>query len=198
MHIPTLLTQAPSLSDSARSRVAVRVAAVVGFALATALSAQLVLPLPHTPVPITLQTFVVPLAAMSMGPLYGALSMAFYLLLGATGYAVFHAGESALFGATSGYLLGFLLAQPLVGYLTRGIESAPSLVKWRRLLAGVIAANLVIFACGVTWLALWLSVDLDGALSMGFWPFVPGSFLKGAMTLTAAGVFAPGLRRRIL
>ena len=102
---------------SSRSGLAAAAAGVIGFALLTALGAAVRIPLPFTPVPITLQTLFVLLAGVTLGPRLGAASMAFYLLLGTAGYHVFAGSErcglQTIFGPTGGYLLGFLLAQPL-------------------------------------------------------------------------------------
>ena len=95
---------------------------MVGFALARGGGAHVAIPLPGTPVPMTLQTLVVLLAGVTLGPRLGLVSVTFYLLLGTAGYHVFAAGDwglSTIFGATGGYLVGFALAQPILGSLTR-------------------------------------------------------------------------------
>lgn len=161
----------------------VRTAGVVGFALATAAGAYVAIPLPGTPVPMTLQTLFVLLAGVTLGPRLGAVSMGFYLLLGTTGYHVFAGGNWGLqtvFGATGGYLLGFVLAQPVVGMLTQ-----PGMHRWSRLLTALLGGNAIIFACGLTWLAMWSGVGLRQTLAWGLWPFIPGLMLK---TLIALGV----------
>lgn len=169
------------------------VAGVVAFAALTALSAQVAIPLPHTPVPITLQTLVVVLAGITLGPRLGTASMAFYLLLGMAGYHVFALqrwGLATILGATGGYLLGFLLAQPAVGLLAR-----PGRRAWWGVPAAALVGNTVIFACGLLWLKLWLGVDTWRALELGFWPFLPGTALKGALTVALGYALLP-LRRR--
>ena len=100
-----------------RSRVR-DVVAVVGFALLTALAAQITIPLGFTPVPITGQTFAVLLAGGVLGANRGALSMGLYVALGAIGlpfYAEGSGGWTAATGATAGYLVGFVVAAFVVG-----------------------------------------------------------------------------------
>lgn len=158
-----------------------RAAGVVGFALATAAGACVAIPLPGTPVPLTLQTLFVLLAGVTLGPWLGTLSMAFYLLLGTAGYHVFASGSwglSTVFGATGGYLLGFVLAQPVLGALTR-----PGERNGLRLPLALLAANAIIFASGLTWLAFWSGAGLRQTLMWGLWPFVPGLVLKTTIAL---------------
>ena len=155
---------------------------MIGFALLTAIAAQIRVPLPGTPVPVTLQTLAVLLAGITLGPWLGAASMALYLcwgLLAGPVFAVPAWGPGTLLGATGGYLIGFTLAQPAIGLITRaGRGRLPGI------LAAVLAGNLVIFACGLTWLHVWLGTGLAATLAMGLWPFLPGLVAK---TLAATG-----------
>lgn len=159
---------------------AARVAAVAVFAAALVASAQVRMPLPGTPVPITLQTLIVPLAALTLGPWLGSAAVAFYLLLGVTGTQAF-AVQSTVFpgwsAPTGGYLLGFLLAQPLVGWMTSRGRTG-----WMRIAGAVAAANVVIFACGLVWLnvAMGHGGNWQLTLAQGLWPFVSGAIAKGA------------------
>jgi len=166
-----------------------RLAGVLGFAMATALSAQVAIPLPHTPVPVTLQTLAVLLAGVTLGPRLGALSLALYLLLGSAGYHFFaggHWGFQTVLGATGGYLIGFLLAQPLLGLLTRrswpllGLYCGRAPHRAVDLVVALLAANAVILGGGVTWLYFWSGAGLAATLSMGLWPFLPGEAAKTA------------------
>jgi biotin transport system substrate-specific component len=171
----------------------VRVVGVVGFAAVTTVGARIAIPLPGTPVPMTLQTLFVLLAGITLGSRLGALSMLFYLLLGTTGYHVFAAGNwglNTVFGATGGYLIGFVLAQPVLGTLTR-----PRHGLWPRLLLALLAGNAIVFASGLSWLALWSGGGLEQTLRWGLWPFVPGLILKTAVALGAGGLAATKLRR---
>ncbi len=163
------------------------------FAVLTAAAAQVAIPVPGSPVPITLQTLVVLLAGVTLGPRLGALAMGFYLLLGTVGYHVFAAGTwgfQTVAGATGGYLLGFVLAQPIVGRLTE-----PGRRVGLRVLAAALAGNVVIFAAGLLWLSAWMDAGLEQTLRMGFWPFVPGLVVKTALATGLGSLLAPTVRR---
>src|SRR5262245_49900026 len=127
-------------TDTSATRLGVQITAVVGFALLTALTALIRYPLPGTPVPATLQTLSVVLAGLLLGPRLGALSMGLYLAFGICGQFVFASapGPAALVGPTAGYLVGFVLAQPMLGWLV-----GPS-GGWRRVLAATLAGQAVI------------------------------------------------------
>ncbi|MBU0641099.1 MAG: biotin transporter BioY [Planctomycetes bacterium] len=176
-----------------RTRVWAAALSVVGFALLTAAGAHLAVPLPGTPVPMTLQTLFVLLAGVTLGPRLGALSMLFYLLLGSTGYHVFALGNwgfTTIFGATGGYLLGFVLAQPVIGLLAK-----PDQKRWQRGFAAVVAGNAIIFGCGLIWLSLWMGTGLGQTLAFGLWPFIPGMLVKTALAGTLGGLVQPSVRR---
>lgn len=181
--------------DLSARRVAMQFVGVVGFALATALAAQLAIRLPHTPVPLTLQTAVVLMAGVAMGPGLGAASMALYLALGVAGHHVFALptpgdwGLGYLFGPTGGYLLGFLLAQPVLGLLTRGAEGPGGRAAPGRLVRSAVAVlggQAVIFACGLVWLGVWLGASPATTLEKGLFPFLAGGVVKCAIAVGCA------------
>jgi biotin transport system substrate-specific component len=175
---------------SSGRRAAIAIAGVVLFALATAVSAQIGAPLPGTPVPVTLQTLVVLLGAMTLGPWLGSAGMAFYLLLGMCGAPVFADGvwkDGVFFGHTGGYLIGFLLAQPVIGHAARMRWGK---VAWSRLLLAGVAGHAVIFATGLAWLSIWLGTDLPRTLELGLWPFMLGAAIKTALAAAAGGGLA--------
>ncbi len=165
---------------------------VVAFVVMTALGAQVRIPLPFTPVPITLQTFFVHLAGATLGPALGPLSQSIYLMVGAAGLPVFAGGGSGLSyllqGATSGYLIGFVMAPALVGWLIRRREDPG--ILW--ILASLAAGSLVIYACGVSWLAWSLHLSPGSAIAKGMLPFLAGDVVK---TCAAAGLFRSYRRR---
>jgi biotin transport system substrate-specific component len=171
-------------------------AGVIGFALLTALGAHAAWPAPGSPVPYTLQSLVVMIAAMLLGPRLGMLSMLFYVALGTAGYHVFATGNFGLrtiFGPTGGYLLGFILAQPIIGLLSR-----PGRGLWLRLPAGLLAGNAVLFACGLAWLHVW-TTSLAGSswsatLSLGLLPFLPDLAVKMAIAYALGLALVPTLR----
>jgi biotin transport system substrate-specific component len=146
--------------------------AVGGFAAATALSAHVRIPLPFTPVPITLQTLVVLLAGMTLGPGGGAASQVLYLGAGLLGLPVFAAGAGALLGPTGGYLLGFLLGAVLAGAIARRRSDAFGLA------VAFTAGMLVIYACGTAWLCALTHQQIAVATAVGVVPFLAGDALK--------------------
>ena len=154
---------------------------VVGAAVLTGIAAQVSIPLPFTPVPITLQTFTVLMAGAALGPIRGGLSMALYLVVGLAGVPWFSEQRSGWEFASFGYLIGFLVAATAVGALAR--RGADRTVPGAVLL--MIVGNLLIYAIGVAWLASWLAVDLPTAFEFGVWPFLVGDALKIAL---AAGL----------
>jgi biotin transport system substrate-specific component len=155
-----------------------------------ALSAQVAVPLPFSPVPVTGQTFAVLLVGAALGATRGAAAVLAYLAEGAAGLPVFaggFAGPAFLLGPTGGYLFGFLPAAWISGALAeRG---------WDRHFLGTLAAmtlgDLAIFAVGVPWLA-WF-VGPENAVAFGLAPFVAGNIAKivlaaGALPLAWACV----------
>ena len=156
---------------------------VVGFSLLTALAAQVVVPLPWTPVPLTGQTFAVLLTGALLGPRLGALAMLAYLAEGAAGLPFFRAGAGGaahLSGATAGYLFAFPVAAYVTGYLAeRGWDR-----RFVTAAAAMALGSLVILACGWGWLSLALGAGQ--AFRLGVLPFLAGDVVK--ITLAAAAL----------
>jgi biotin transport system substrate-specific component len=157
---------------------------VVAGAALTALAAQVSFTAPWTNVPYTLQTGSVLLVGTALGPRRGALSMALYVLAGAIGLPVYSQGAfglAKLFGYTGGYLLGFVLAGALVGWLAER--------RWDRSALGMIGlmalGTLLIYAIGVPVLALVVPLDAWTAIYQGAIVFLPWDALKAAV---AAGL----------
>ncbi len=166
-----------------RRETLVVAAAVVGFAAASGVAAHVRIPLPFSPVPLTLQTLVALLAGGALGPAWGAGSQALCLLAGACGAPVFTA-PGALTGVTAGYLLAFPLAAGLVGLAARHRSRA-------RLLGGLLAGTAAILLLGAAWLAAVTGKPAGAAITLGVIPFLPGDALK----LAAAYLLVPMLRR---
>jgi biotin transport system substrate-specific component len=157
------------------------VALVVGAAALTGLAAQVSIPLPFTPVPISLQTFTVVLSGAALGPIRGGLGMGLYLVAGIAGIPWFSEQRSGFDFPSFGYIIGFVLAAVIVGWLARrGLDRSVS-----GTVAIMVLGNLVIYAIGVSWLANSLGVDVPRALELGAWPFLIGDALKIAL---AAGL----------
>ena len=150
-------------------------ALVAGFSLVVALSAQVAIPLPFTPVPVTLQTLAVLLAGCLLGSGRGALAVIAYIGEGAAGLPVFSGGRGGivhLLGPTGGYLLGFLAAAYLAGLLAeRG-----ALRSWPGTLLTLVLGNVILYIPGVIWLGAY--TGMDKAVSFGLLPFLAGDALK--------------------
>ncbi|HEU5323766.1 MAG TPA: biotin transporter BioY [Methylomirabilota bacterium] len=163
---------------------------VVGFIVVNALSAQVAIPLPFTPVPVTGQTFSVRLTGGLLGARLGLLTMLGYLLAGSLSLPVFAAGKAGpgvLLGPTAGYLAGFVVSAWLMGrFAERGWDR-----RFGRGLAAMLLASLPIYGLGLVGLWLWQPMPLGTLLAKGLWPFLPGDVLK---LLLAAGVLTSGWR----
>jgi biotin transport system substrate-specific component len=167
-------------------RTARRVMAVAAFALATALAAYVRVPVPFSPVPITLQTMVVILSGVMLGPRLGAASQLAYLAMGIAGLPVFAAGigVAALFGHTGGYLLAFPAAAFVAGTLARPGRRR-GWFDGLRLVAGLAFASLLILVSGAAWLSV-LTGDLARAVALGIVPFLAGDLVKVSLAALIA------------
>jgi biotin transport system substrate-specific component len=161
---------------------------MLGFALATAVAAQVRIPVPGTPIALTGQTFAVLLAGAALGSRIGAGSMLLYVSLGAVGLPFFAGGEGGwtyATGASFGYLVGFVVAAWVIGRLAEHRSDRNAVTAVPAFLAG----SAVIYAAGVAW--LWATVDavptLGAALAAGLYPFVAGDLVKAV----AAGLLLP-------
>ena len=148
---------------------------IVGFAVALAVASQIAVPIPGTPVPITLQPLVVVLAGMWLGPVAGAASMILYLVAGATGLPVFSPygapGLARFLGPTGGYLFAYPIAAFVAGALARRMPSL--LGRWVAALAG----SAVLLLGGLAQLSL-IYGSLVQALPLAVHPFVPLDAVK--------------------
>lgn len=169
---------------------------VVGAAAFVGLAAQVAIPLPFTPVPLTLQTFAVLLAGAALGSLRGVLAMSLYAVAGMAGVPWFAEGSSGFAMASFGYILGFIIAAGIVGRIA---ERGATLTVWRTA-ALMVVGNLVIYAVGVTWLKFAIDATWATALQLGVAPFLVGDVVKialaaGLLPLTWAGLRKAGLLR---
>lgn len=161
-------------ADSQRSaRVRDILLTLAGTAFIT-IAGYIAIPLWFTPVPISLATFAVLLTGAALGPVRGASSAGLYLALGVIGVPLFANGSSGWAFSSFGYILGYVAAALLVGTLAR--RRADRNV-WTTLGLGALG-SLVIYACGVPWLAAFLGVDLATALTLGVVPFLIGDAIK--------------------
>lgn len=168
---------------------------VIAFSLLTALAAQIVIPLPFTPVPITGQTFAVLLTGALLGSRLGALAMIAYLIEGAAGLPFFRGGNGGahylLFSPTAGYLLAYPVAAFVTGLLAeRGWDKR---YLWAAAAMGL--GSVVILFGGWAWLSLFFRTAAE-AFNAGVAPFILGDIIKIAL---AAAVLPTGwaLLRRV-
>lgn len=164
------------LADLVPGAVVRDVLLVLGAAGAVGALAQLVVHLPFTPVPVTGQTLGVVLSGCALGWRRAALALALYLGAGLAGVPWFAGHTSGWQQANGGYLVGFVAAAALCGWLAeRGadrtvLRSVPTMV----------AGEIVLYTIAVPWLALALHVDLARAIALGLTPFLAGDALKMA------------------
>ncbi|MBA2632958.1 MAG: biotin transporter BioY [Chloroflexi bacterium] len=181
------------LADLIPGSLVRNIALVIGAAVLTGLAAQVTILLPFTPVPISLQTFTVLLSGAALGPIRGGLGMVLYLVAGLAGMPWFSEQRSGFDFPSFGYIVGFILAAALVGWLARrGLDrSVPGTVGI------MVLGNLVIYALGVPYLASSIDVDLVTALELGAVPFLIGDGLKIALAagLLPAAWWLAGTRR---
>lgn len=161
------------------------IALIVGFSLFTALCAQAALYLPFTPVPITLQTLAVLLTGAALGSWRGSLAMLAYLAEGSAHLPFFAGGAGGFPLVTGGYLVGFVIAAFVVGWLCeRGLD--------RSLLTSALAmlpGSVIIYLVGAIWLGVVLHANAATAFAYGVEPFLIGDLLKlivAALLLPAA------------
>jgi biotin transport system substrate-specific component len=179
-----------ALPTGAAARAALNVVFVLAGTLLVSALAQLVVPM--YPVPMTGQTLGVLLVGAALGPLRGAASLGLYLVLGLVGLPVFApqadgshlTGAAAFFAPSFGYIVGFVVAAAVVGWLSR--------LAWDRHVLKTIASfaigSLVIYVFGVAGLMITLGMDLGQAVLVGVVPFLIGDAIKALI----AGGALPG------
>ena len=151
------------------------------------LCAQIAIPLPWSPVPITGQTFGVLFVAVLFGSRRGALALLLYLLEGISGLPVFQPfglpGPARFFGPTAGYLL----ACPPAAFLTGWVLERGAMQSIRRVASALLFGEAIIFFGGCAWLAAGIGLGWSSALRLGALPFIPGEIVK--LTLIVATVY---------
>jgi biotin transport system substrate-specific component len=179
------------LVPAVRARDAGLVALGVLF---TALLAQVAVPVPGSPVPITGQTLAVVLTAATLGPLRGTAVQVLYILTALVGlpfYSEASGGVDVVVGATGGYVFGFIPAAYLIGLAAK---HGADRTLWKSVPLFV-AGQAVIFAVGVPWLALSAGLTASQALSAGFYPFILGGLVKAAVAAVVLGAAWKLVRR---
>lgn len=170
---------------------------VLAFLVAcfTGIMAQIIIPLPWTPVPVTGQTFAVLMAGILLGRYWGGISQALYLFVGLLGvpwFAGMTGGFMVLFTANAGYLIGFILAALFLGYFTDKYLESRKFIPMTGLM--LFANFILIYIPGLIMLGIWIqsvtgtTPGIWDLLIMGFIPFIVGDLFKigGAAALTKA------------
>lgn len=182
----------PAYSVAALNQtIAGKAALAAAASLFVALCAHLVVPLPFTPVPLTLGDFAVLLVGLSLGPATGFAALALYLAEGAAGMPVFSptgpGGIAQLIGPTGGYLMAYPVAAAVAGGLSRAFSRlrSGSLTAFASAITANAAAGALIMICGVLWLGFVLHTAPATTFKLGALPFLPGQIIK---VLAAAGI----------
>ena len=161
------------------------------FTALTAILAQISVPLPFTPVPISMATFAVFCAGALLGPKYGSASLALYTLLGALGvpvFAQFTAGLGILAGPTGGYIIGYILAAFFTGLIITRAQGR-FIVYPLAMAAGLLAC----YAFGTLWFCIVYQSGLAAALVACVVPFLPGDAIK----IAVASFLCPALKKAL-
>ena len=163
----------------------------------TGIMAQIIIPLPWTPVPITAQTFAVLCSGLFLGKKYGCLSQILYVVLGIAFIPWFGGmtgGLEVFLGSTGGFLIGFIIASYFIGLITEKYAHARSFTKMALVIG--IANFALIYIPGLAGLALFLgfqgtSVGIIDLLMMGLIPFIAGDIVKILAAASVSNVFLP-------
>jgi biotin transport system substrate-specific component len=174
-----------SLQDSLAGKTLL----IIGATAFVAVCAHISLPLPFTPVPLTLQNFAVLLVGMFLGPVAGFSAMVLYLVEGAVGLPVFTpyaaGGIAHLLGPNGGYLFSYPLAAATAGWVVRAMQSITT--RFRSALVAATVATLPIFLFGASWFAYYAHHNVTVTWAMAIAPFIPGEIVK---ITVAAGIFS--------
>ena len=166
-----------SIWEKSKSSTYVQVGALT---LLTIISAQVVIPLPFTPVPMTLQTFAILFGAAAIGPYKSTMAQFIYLLIAAIGFPVLASdkgGVEALFGATAGYLFAFLVSSYVVGHVAKQLSTR----KFINVFVGFFLGTFLIYFFGATWLAFYTGNGLAYGISKGVLSFILGDIVKALL-----------------
>jgi biotin transport system substrate-specific component len=170
-----------------------QIAIVVGASLFVALCAHVVLPLPFTPVPLTLQNFGVLLVGLSLGPRRGFAALVLYLAEGVMGMPVFSptgpGGVAQLLGPTGGFLLAYPFVAGIAGWVFEK-TAAGAKKSFARAAAACVLAEVCLFGCGLSWLAM-LTHSFAQAVRFGLYGFVFAEVIK----IMSAAALASGWQR---
>ena len=151
---------------------------VVTGSLLVALCARISVPLPFTPVPVSLSNFGVLLVGLLLGGRLGCAALLLYLVEGSAGLPVFSNGSLGIFGPTGGYLMAY----PLVAFLAGALRGKGG---FARALSASTIAEIVLFAAGISWLMLAFHAPLRMAASWGLYPFLVAEIARWQLPLAS-------------
>ncbi len=184
------------MHDSTQLRLTVYASLMAAL---TAAGAFIPIPVPFSPVPVTLQSLFIMIAGLILGPRWGLISISVYLLAGAGGLPVFSGATGGLAhfaGPTGGYLFGFLPAVFIIGLISEKAGQGKSFNHRIQMIFDILAmicGTALIYLFGVSWLVIVYAgkgMTLWQGLTVGMIPFLPGDLLK----IIAAGAIARSLR----
>ncbi|GAB2743852.1 biotin transporter BioY [Streptomyces bullii] len=156
-------------------------ALVLGGAALTGLAAQISVPVPGSPIPVTGQTFAALLVGTALGAGRGFFALALYALAGIAGVPWFAGGASGATAPSFGYILGMIIASTVVGALARRGADRSVL----RMAGAMVLGEAIIYAVGVPYLALATGMSATAAIAAGLTPFLIGDALKAALAMGA-------------
>src|ERR1043165_5762525 len=175
------------LGDRVRGNAARNMLLIAGASCCIAIAAQIAVPLPHSPVPLTMQPLAVLLVGVVLGSWRGAAAAALYLMEGLGGLPVFAQGHGGVFWLTAGPTAGYLLSYPFAAFVAGWVSER----GWGSTIAGMLAALAVIYAGGWSWLAALMGTK--AAYAMGIAPFLIADIIKVAL----GAAFLPRAQRAI-
>jgi biotin transport system substrate-specific component len=191
---PASQTRAPFSLNTLSQSLAGKGAIVIGASLFVAVCAHFTVPLPFTPVPLTLGDLAVLLVGLFLGPQMAFAALTLYLAEGAAGLPVFAPnglpGLAHLLGPTGGYLFAYPFAAAAAGFLARALKQVP---VYAAAVTGAFVASLLIIASGAAWISLYLHHSAALTLKLAVLPFLPGQIVK---IVSAAGIYSAFHTRR--
>jgi biotin transport system substrate-specific component len=157
--------------------------------MAALIAAGAYLALPIGPVPIVLQNLFVFLSGLLLGPRWGVASIGVYLMAGALGLPVFAGGVGGIgrfAGPTGGYLLGYLPAVYVIGWISKNSKGRVAVD-----VLAMVCGSIIIYTCGVSWLKMLSGMTLARTLVVGMYPFILGDVVKIAAAIPIARALRP-------
>lgn len=158
------------------------------FSALFVLSSFLNLQFGFSPVPISLENFVVMLAGAILGPVYGFISITLVIGLTALGLPIIngHGGLALLLGPTGGFIWMYPLAALLIGLVSQQIKASRTVSIVLMFISMEVFGSLLLYVSGVPWLAHAAGLSYQKALAVGFYPFLPGDAIKAVIAASIA------------